>query len=166
MKYVHQIMQFHYMHLSVKSQTFDVYKCQHRQSQLGRLCLFVPMPSESFPVIFLWKSTDGAMDFLKSGLKTVLGAPEPGQQPTGAETVREFAQYSITSWTHSVPYNRKNSEFWGNCLSCRANSPVYLQPKIRLNPRVKVATAARLLLSSSIKNKPLRRASGDRIFSK
>ena len=27
------------------------------------------------------------MDFLKSGLKSVLGSPEPGEQPTGAETV-------------------------------------------------------------------------------
>lgn len=27
------------------------------------------------------------MDFLKSGLKTVLGSPEPGEQPSGAETV-------------------------------------------------------------------------------
>ncbi|XP_068617678.1 general vesicular transport factor p115 [Battus philenor] len=30
------------------------------------------------------------MDFLKSGLKTVLGAPEPGHQPTGAETVERL----------------------------------------------------------------------------
>lgn len=27
------------------------------------------------------------MDFLKSGLKSVLGSPQPGDQPTGAETV-------------------------------------------------------------------------------
>lgn len=27
------------------------------------------------------------MDFFKSGLKTVLGAPEPGHQPSGAEIV-------------------------------------------------------------------------------
>lgn len=27
------------------------------------------------------------MDFFKSGLKSVLGAPEPGVQPSGAETV-------------------------------------------------------------------------------
>lgn len=32
------------------------------------------------------------MDFLKSGLKTVLGAPEPGQQPTGAETVERLVE--------------------------------------------------------------------------
>ncbi|KAI5634891.1 hypothetical protein NE865_12374 [Phthorimaea operculella] len=30
------------------------------------------------------------MDFLKSGLKTVLGAPEPGHQPSGAETVERL----------------------------------------------------------------------------
>ncbi|XP_060804877.1 general vesicular transport factor p115-like [Amyelois transitella] len=30
------------------------------------------------------------MDFLKSGLKTVLGAPEPGQQPSAAETVERL----------------------------------------------------------------------------
>ncbi|CAB3252910.1 unnamed protein product [Arctia plantaginis] len=30
------------------------------------------------------------MDFFKSGLKTVLGAPEPGHQPTGAETVERL----------------------------------------------------------------------------
>ncbi|XP_063386837.1 general vesicular transport factor p115 [Cydia fagiglandana] len=30
------------------------------------------------------------MDFLKSGLKTVLGAPEPGQTPSGAETVERL----------------------------------------------------------------------------
>jgi len=29
------------------------------------------------------------MDFFKSGLKSVLGAQEPGAQPTGAETVRK-----------------------------------------------------------------------------
>lgn len=27
------------------------------------------------------------MDFFKSGLKSVLGSPEPGVQPSGAETV-------------------------------------------------------------------------------
>ncbi|VVD00610.1 unnamed protein product [Leptidea sinapis] len=30
------------------------------------------------------------MDFLKSGIKTVLGSPEPGHQPTGAETVERL----------------------------------------------------------------------------
>ncbi|CAK1586651.1 unnamed protein product [Parnassius mnemosyne] len=30
------------------------------------------------------------MDFFKSGLKTVLGAPEPGHQPSGAETVERL----------------------------------------------------------------------------
>lgn len=33
------------------------------------------------------------MDFFKSGLKTVLGAPEPGHQPTGAETVCSVTIY-------------------------------------------------------------------------
>ncbi|CAG9134747.1 unnamed protein product [Plutella xylostella] len=32
------------------------------------------------------------MDFLKSGLKTVLGAPEPGQQPSGADTVERLVE--------------------------------------------------------------------------
>ncbi|XP_041981790.1 general vesicular transport factor p115 [Aricia agestis] len=32
------------------------------------------------------------MDFLKSGLKTVLGAPEPGQQPSVAETVERLIE--------------------------------------------------------------------------
>lgn len=27
------------------------------------------------------------MEYFKSGLKTVLGTPQPGSQPTGAETV-------------------------------------------------------------------------------
>lgn len=30
------------------------------------------------------------MDFLKSGLKTVLGAPETGQQPSVADTVTKI----------------------------------------------------------------------------
>lgn len=30
------------------------------------------------------------MDFFKSGLKSVLGSPEPGVQPSGGETVRIF----------------------------------------------------------------------------
>lgn len=32
------------------------------------------------------------MDFLKSGLKSVLGAPEPEEQQTGAETVRPLTK--------------------------------------------------------------------------
>ncbi|XP_013140976.1 PREDICTED: general vesicular transport factor p115 [Papilio polytes] len=32
------------------------------------------------------------MDFLKSGLKTVLGAPEPGHHPSGAETVERLVE--------------------------------------------------------------------------
>lgn len=28
------------------------------------------------------------MEYFRSGLKSVLGAPPPGSQPTGAETVR------------------------------------------------------------------------------
>lgn len=35
------------------------------------------------------------MDFLKSGLKTVLGTPEPGQEPSGAETVSTSVMSSI-----------------------------------------------------------------------
>lgn len=36
------------------------------------------------------------MEYFKSGLKSVLGAPQPGSQPTGAETV-------------SLVYNNLNS---------------------------------------------------------
>lgn len=39
------------------------------------------------------------MDFFKSGLKSVLGAPEPGVQPSGAETVNIqsfLSTYSIS----------------------------------------------------------------------
>lgn len=38
------------------------------------------------------------MDFLKSGLKTVLGTPEPGQEPSGAETVERLVD-RVTSST-------------------------------------------------------------------
>lgn len=31
------------------------------------------------------------MEYFKSGLKSVLGAPQPGAQPTGAETVSRQA---------------------------------------------------------------------------
>ncbi|XP_047535372.1 general vesicular transport factor p115 isoform X1 [Vanessa atalanta] len=37
------------------------------------------------------------MDFLKSGLKTVLGAPEPGQQPSVAETVERLVERASNS---------------------------------------------------------------------
>lgn len=32
------------------------------------------------------------MEYFKSGLKSVLGAPQPGAQPTGAETVSRQAK--------------------------------------------------------------------------
>lgn len=34
------------------------------------------------------------MEYFKSGLKSVLGAPQPGVQPTGAETVSNYKLHS------------------------------------------------------------------------
>lgn len=49
------------------------------------------------------------MDFFKSGLKSVLGAPEPGEQPTGAETVN-IPKKKIFVSIHF---------FGGFCMSCQ-----------------------------------------------
>lgn len=46
------------------------------------------------------------MDFFKSGLKSVLGSPEPGVQPTGAETVNTHFIYFIVD----IRRNRKEKE--------------------------------------------------------
>lgn len=46
------------------------------------------------------------MDFFRSGLKSVLGTPEPGEQPTGADIVRPKSQtkrqFSFLSFYFSI----------------------------------------------------------------
>lgn len=41
-------------------------------------------------IVYKYKSV---MEYFKSGLKSVLGAPQPGAQPTGAETVSRLIKY-------------------------------------------------------------------------
>lgn len=45
------------------------------------------------------------MNFLKSGLQSVLGAQEPGAQPSGAETVRTQNKIVSQSGTLTISYS-------------------------------------------------------------
>lgn len=54
------------------------------------------------------------MDFLKSGLKSVLGSPQPGDLPTGAETVCAPKQKKQLYYVTELNKIRKKNFFLPN----------------------------------------------------